>query len=380
MRLRDNDIGLLYDRITGEGFDRKSSKSSTSRLIKPPAFRPPMPESAWLPPTEPLNLTDAKLIDIDCETNGLDPRRAAYICGIAIGIDGGPRQYYPTRHEGGDNCQWDVMRWARDTLNAYSGELLNHKLDFDLDMLAHEGVTFPKVKAFHDTAIAEPLLDEWRYSYSLNALAKDYLGSNQGKDERLLSEAAKASGYDPKTDLWQLPARYVGPYAEADVDRPLRIFPLQRVALAQQGLMPVYDLERRLIPVLLALRRRGVRVDIVQAEQVRARLITERDNCLVRLKNMAGASAELRAPESFAAALRECNLHFPTTPKTRKASITKHWLEENAGDELVDTIRAGRRVDTIINTFLDGHILSHAVDGRIHCRWNRPKSDDGGTI
>ena len=376
MRLRDNDIGLLYDRTTGEGFAQRAPRAAAPRAI---ALRPPMPESAWRPPAEPLNLTGAKLIDIDVETQGLDPRRGARIVGIALGIDGGPRQYYPFAHADGDNCAWDVLAWAKQALNAYSGELLNAKIDFDLDMLAHEGITFPNVKAFHDIAIAEPLLDEWRRQYGLDALAKEYLG--EGKDETLLSQWAAAMGHDDvKQHIHEAPARYVGAYAEADVDRPLRIFKLQQAKLKEQNLTGIYDLERRLIPVLLAMRRRGVRVDMQRAEQVRARLLIERDTCLAKLKHIAGERAELRAPESFAQALSERGLKFPSTPKTNKPSITKHWLEDHAGDELVDAIQAGRRVDTIINTFIDGHILGHAIDGRIHCEWHQLKGDDSGTI
>ena len=44
-----------------------------------------------------------------------------------------------------------------------------------------------------------------------------------GKDEALLRQAVEAAGFakgrkkvNPQEHIWQLPARYVGPYAEAD--------------------------------------------------------------------------------------------------------------------------------------------------------------------
>ncbi len=40
----------------------------------------------------------------------------------------------------------------------------------------------------------------------------------------LLIEAARAHGVDPKGGLWKLPARFVGPYAEADADLPYNIY------------------------------------------------------------------------------------------------------------------------------------------------------------
>ena len=66
-----------------------------------------------------------------------------------------------------------------------------------------------------DTMIAGALIDENRYTYRLNALAKDYLG--EIKAETDLKEAAKMFGVDPKgPEMWKLPAEHVGYYAEQD--------------------------------------------------------------------------------------------------------------------------------------------------------------------
>src|SRR6185503_19755360 len=103
------------------------------------------------------------------------------------------------------------------------------RLLYDLDACAKEDIYFKNAKAFHDVQVAEPLLDEWRYEYNLDALSKDYLG--EGKDEKLLREACAVYRWttddDIKANLWRLPASHVGPYAIGDVDRPLRIWPKQ---------------------------------------------------------------------------------------------------------------------------------------------------------
>ena len=70
----------------------------------------------------------------------------------------------------------------------------------------------------------QPLIDENRFSYSLDALCA-WRGL-PGKDEALLEEAVKAAGFkvskkNPlQSYIWQLPAHLVGPYAEADRGRP----------------------------------------------------------------------------------------------------------------------------------------------------------------
>jgi len=52
--------------------------------------------------------------------------------------------------------------------------------------------------------IAAALIDENRFSYSLNALSVDYLGEIKAETE--LREAAAAHGIDPKAEMWKLPA------------------------------------------------------------------------------------------------------------------------------------------------------------------------------
>ena len=46
------------------------------------------------------------------------------------------------------------------------------------------------------------------------------------------------------------------------MDRPLRIIDLQLPRIEAEGLSEIYSVERRLIPILVRMRRRGVRVDV----------------------------------------------------------------------------------------------------------------------
>ena len=45
-----------------------------------------------------------------------------------------------------------------------------------------------------------------------------------GKDEKILVEAAKDYGLDPKKDMWRLPALFVGQYAERDAESTLKLW------------------------------------------------------------------------------------------------------------------------------------------------------------
>ena len=349
------------------------------------------PDSSWVAPTELPSLRGLKRLAFDTETHDpqldkLGPGTIRGDCdmvGMCLAVDDGRRWYLPIQHDGGGNLDKRlVLNWARAELNAFDGVVVGANLLYDLDVAYNYGITFSNVRRFHDVQIAEPLLNENRFSYSLDSLARDYL--NDEKHEDLLREAAVAYGFgttnkDVKQNLWRLPARYVGPYGEGDAELPLKILDKQLAELERLGLSELFDLESKLIPILLAMRRRGVRVDVPGADEVRAKLVLVRDEALARVRRLAGPQAELMAPDSFAKALVDRGLPVGRTAKSKQYSITKEWLTEHAGDALVDALSAGRKVNTIITTFIDGHVFNHAIRGRIHCQFKQLKGDDGGT-
>lgn len=345
----------------------------------------------WFPPAVLPTLPRTGEIAVDVETKDpelfeLGPgvrRPGNYVVGLAIGTGDGRRWYFPMRHEGGGNLDERIVwAWAREELNAFEGTVVGANLAYDLDWLAENGVTFPLVKFFDDVQIAEPLIDEWRYEYSLDALSRDYLGI--GKDQRVLAQWASSRGWNTekaiKSNLWRAPAAYVGPYAEADVDRPLRIIALQRKKIEEEELGVVWNVERRLVKPLIDMTRRGVRVDVAGAERTLRDMTRIRDRLLGEVRRLSSPRAELAIPESFADSLRANGHAIPLTAKSKKPSITKDWLLARLGDPLCAAIFNGRKVQTLISTFLEGNIIGSNINGRIHCTWKQLKGDDGGTI
>lgn len=362
----------------------------TPRPMQMPLFAPPA--SGWTAPEAFPTLRGVKRLGIDTEARDPDLkklgpgfRRGSYLVGLSLAPEGQAPVYLPVRHEGGGNLDPDlVTRWAREELANFDGELVGANLLYELDGLATDwGVHFKRVKAYHDVQVAEPLLDENRYTYALDALANDYLGT--GKVESGLRQTALAHGWktnaEVKGNLWRLRADQVGPYAEADAELPLRILPLQLARIEAEELGQVYDVERRLIPVLLAMRRRGVRVDLDRAAVVRARLVLERDALLAEFRRMTACPrAQLMAPASFAEALWDRGLRFERTAKTKAPQIDATWMERNQADPAVACLWRARKVEKVISTFIDGHVLGHLVGDRVHCQFHQLKSgdDEGG--
>jgi DNA polymerase I-like protein with 3'-5' exonuclease and polymerase domains len=107
--------------------------------------------------------------------------------------------------------------------------------------------------------LAAPLLDENRFSFSLNSLGFDYL--QEIKSEAGLKQAASDFGVHPKKELWKLPALYVGDYAEQDAALTLKLSQHFKPLIRMEELESIFNLETDLLPVLIDLTFKGIRFD-----------------------------------------------------------------------------------------------------------------------
>ena len=339
-------------------------------------------EEDRLPPTEFPDLTRSEYIAIDLETNDpnlteLGPgwaRDDGFIVGIAIAA-GDFVGYYPIRHEAGGNIpQRKVMMWLKDQLNTPHIPKIMHNATYDAGWLRWAGV---KIEGrIIDTMIAAPLINENRFSYSLNSLSKDYL--NEKKDEKTLRAAATDFGLDPKGEMWKLHPRFVGAYAEKDAELTLRLWNQFRIELEQQSLMTVFDLETDLIPVLLDMREKGVKVDVDKAEQTKKDLKDLKQAVLRDIEHDTGITVEPWVATSVAKVFKHYNLYYETTETSNQPSFTKSFLQA-CPHEVSNKILRLRELDKASNTFVD-NILKFAHKGRIHCEFHQLRSDDGGTV
>jgi DNA polymerase I-like protein with 3'-5' exonuclease and polymerase domains len=339
-------------------------------------------EKDWVPPDSFPDLRNSEYIAIDLETSDpnlmtLGPgwaRGDGFIVGVAIAA-GDFVGYYPIAHEGGGNIpQKKVMTWLQDQLNTPNIPKIMHNATYDAGWLRWAGVKIQGT--IIDTMVAAPLLDENRFSYSLNNLGRDYL--NMRKDEKTLRAAASDYGFDPKGEMWRLNSRFVGAYAEKDAEITLKLWNVFKVQLEQQSLMDVFKLETDLIPVLLDMREKGVAVNIDHAEQAKKTLIKRKQDLVKEIKHSTGIEIEPWVAKSVAKVFDHYGLHYNKTENNGQPSFTKAFLQASTHEVAAKILRL-RELDKASNTFID-NILKFAHKGRIHCEFHQLRSDDGGTV
>jgi DNA polymerase I-like protein with 3'-5' exonuclease and polymerase domains len=359
-----------------------------------------LPPTDWHPPSELPDLRRAGKIAIDTEEldRGLQadrgsawPWRDGHICGVSVAwrADSIRSSYFPLRHPDSQNFDLATFtRWLKDHIAAgVRFTTLNGIYDWGW-LGADLGVEMPPSDRLEEVGALAALVDENLFQYSLDALCKQY--GLSGKDETLLIQAIDAAGLargrkkiNAREYIWQLPARFVGPYAETDAVRTLELYELFTPIIDREGTHDAYRLEVDLVPVAIEMRRRGIRVDQDATEQKRGLLLGKRDAALAELSKELGTAVSMAEINRSKWKAQTFDAHRIAYPRTAKGNPSfsagksgwmakhEHWLPRG--------IAAASKYDAAGFKFLEGHILNHIVGGRIHAEIHPFRADDGGT-
>jgi DNA polymerase I-like protein with 3'-5' exonuclease and polymerase domains len=338
-------------------------------------------QKEWICPESFPDLKGYKYIAIDLETRDPDLKIRGSgaiigngeIVGIAVAVDGWSG-YYPIAHQGGGNLEKNkVMDWIKDVCSSDSVKLF-HNAMYDVCWLRAAGVNING--HIVDTMVMASLIDENRLSYTLNSISYEFLG--EVKDEKALIEAAQSWGIDPKSEMYKLPAMYVGNYAEKDAVLTLELFKVLSREIQKQSLQNVFDLETQLFPCLLDMKFKGVRVDIEKAKLLKQQLTNQEQEILLKVKQETGIEPQIWAARSIATVFDKLGLHYERTDKSHAPSFTKNFLQEHK-HPIVQMIAKAREINKAHTTFIDT-ILKFTHKGRIHADINPIRSDQGGTV
>jgi len=338
-------------------------------------------QTEWNSPTSFPDLKDHKYIAIDLETRdpGLKSRGSGAligegeIVGIAVAVEGWSGYYSFGHLEQNHFDEVSVMSWIKDVC-ALPATKLFHNAMYDVCWLKAYGV---KINGhIVDTMVMAALVDENKFSYSLNSVSYEWLG--EVKDETALKEAAAKAGVDPKAEMWKLPDMFVGAYAEKDAELTLKLFKKLSVEIKKQNLTNVFDLETQLFPALIDMKIKGVRVDVEKAHKLKQQLALQEENLLLEIKKETNLEPQIWAARSIAKVFDKLNLPYERTAKSKAPSFTKNFLQEHK-HPIVNKIAKAREINKAHTTFIDT-IIKYQHKGRIHADINPIRGEGGGTV
>lgn len=348
------------------------------------------PESEWKLPTEFPDLSRAKYIGIDVESK--DPnlqkmgpgflRGDAEVVGISLATESGFKIYLPFGHGYGDQLDKSfVIDYVKAQITRQDQIKVGANLMYEMEALNSLGLEMKGPLA--DIQIAEPLLDEDKPSgYSLEQLSWDYLG--RGKSEQQLQEAADAFGLDKKRQLWMMPAKHTGVYAEDDALNPIQIYLKQVERIKAENLDGILDMEQRLLPILWKMRKRGIAVDLDRAQVLADKIVIEENRLLQEIRQQADYKVDPWSGGSLLELFRLLGLtHYVRYTKPTKnypngqPSFTNEFFKEIADIHPVCTLLQDyRNANKMRRDFVEGLVMAKSIDGRLHPQWHQLRADD----
>jgi len=203
-------------------------------------------------------LEAADTFAFDTETDSLDYMRAQ-IVGVSFAVTPGEAAYVPLAHHDPDIAaqldRAETLEALRPLLEDPARGKIGHNLKYDQHVLANHGIALAGIR--YDTMLESYVVDSTATRHDMDSVALKYLGHQTIRYEDVAGKGARQICFD------QVPVAVAAPYAAEDADVTLRLHHELWPRLAENaGLHRVYDeIERPLVPILVAMERHGVLLD-----------------------------------------------------------------------------------------------------------------------
>lgn len=300
-------------------------------------------------------------------TDGTAPVRATLV-GIAIATTAAKARYIPLGHQGFGSgvsvSKAEALKLLAPVLTDPAIEKVGHDLKADLIVLGRHGVDVANPNGF-DTMLASYLIDANRSSQELEPIALEQLGYKALTEDEVRGKGAKAMPFA------QVPVDSVLDYAGERADLAFQLSEKLRPVLISDQLEPVYrELELPLVPILAAIERVGVRVDVKSLAAQSVVLDRELTDLSRRIFELAGGEFNIGSPKQLAEVLFD-RMQLPVLKRTgtsRAPSTAVEVLEELAlQHEVCRFILDWRGLSKLKGTYIDAlPTLVNPETGRVH--------------
>jgi DNA polymerase-1 len=211
---------------------------------------------------------------------------------------------------------------------------------------------------FRDTLLKSQLYRNDLSSHSLDNMAKHF---QLGKKIPMKAE-----------DIWRQPIWMVDKYCSQDVDLT---YALDKRLDKEQIDSGALERECKLIPILVEMKRRGIKVDEEQLSYLEKTWLQEYYDIIKSLP-----IHDIWKPYALTSLFNQLGLSYPRTPPpNNNPSFTRNFLL-SINHPVVQNLVKARELYRLINTFIKG-IKTHLDDNRfIHPDYFNGRSDFGGTV
>jgi DNA polymerase-1 len=312
----------------------------------------------------------------DLETSSLD-FQIAEIAGIAISWEENRAWYIPVNHMDVSLDKQTVLSKLKPVFADKKIKKIGQNIKYDTMIMRQHGVDVKGI--YFDTMIAAYLINPTG-QHKLDKLSEYYLNYEMIHIEQLIGTGKK------QKLMTDLAAVEVAPYAAEDADITLKLYRVLKPKIEEAGMHSLmFNLEMPLLEVLMKMEEQGVKLNT----DLLRKLSKAHHKNLIDLQNTIYESANeefnLNSPAQLGTVLfdrleihRELNVKKPPRTKTGQYSTSERILERFIMHPIVEKILEYRRLNKLINTYLDTlPLLVSEKTGRLHTSFNQTVAATG---
>lgn len=255
-----------------------------------------------------------------------------------------------------------------------------HNGVYDLDWIMNGEGLVVKGRC-EDTMTRETLLDSYALSYSLDACCarRGIVGKNKSETiDTWYAENISRSGKAIE-HLDKIPFGVVGKYCRQDCKATYELYMAQQPLLEEQGLIQANDIEVRLYPLLMDMRKNGFRINMDSLFKLSEQFSNEYDSGMKELEQTYGfaeGELSLNSAKDLEKIWRQEHLPIEYTA-TGKPSFAAAVLDDcdHPVAQKIKHLKGLIKTQSFFDSWVDLAIGDH-----IHASFYPAKRDDAGTV
>ncbi len=318
------------------------------------------------------------MVAVDTETTSTNPLEAKLV-GISFSCDEGKATYLPLAHLYlGAPSQLNWSEAAEILKGVLEDELIRkvgQNIKYDAEVLKRHGVT---LKGIHfDTMIASYVINPGLRQHNLDYLAQHYLNHKMISYDDVVGKGKKACSFS-EVDVERAMA-----YSCEDADVTFRLMKILDMKLRSDKNEDLfYELEMKLIPVLMDMEMAGIKIDTGFFKRMSARFAEQLKEVERGIFDEAGMEFNINSPQQLGEVLFE-KLQLPVqrkTAKTKKYSTDVKVLKKLCAfpHKMPKLILRYRTLSKLKSTYLDALVkMVDPVAERIHTSYNQTVTATG---
>jgi DNA polymerase-1 len=256
-----------------------------------------------------------------------------------------------------------------------------HNAPYDLAWLMF-GYGFKIGGTWHDTMTRTMLIDEYA-PLSLDECCKKFKVKGKNYSDTIETWALAHGIKNPMgklDELWMTPGgrAVVEKYCLQDCIATYNLWHAQEPMM--QPVREPYELECALLPLVMQMRRNGIRIDTVARDRLTAEIETKFYDTEQDLIYNYGIDRDIIAsPLKLGRALNKLDIYSPVKTATGGQSWAADVLDL-LDHPVITKVQAMKTYSALLNKYLLGGLVNCVVGDRIHSVFSSNKRDDGGTI